>query len=354
MFTPGKSSGSSGSRIRAGIVAALALIGSASGAQAHCPTFSGGIGIAGPVTTFSASTLPEGKFALGLRADLTGFDPLPAAELDRAVMEGGTAHSLKQQQVYSLGGAYGVGDDLTLGVSLPYVVRGGIKAVHFDNDMQMSMLHDIGESDGVGDLTLFGQYRLVRKLYEGIEFSLLAGLKTPTGVTDNRSNGARIETEHQPGSGSWDPMAGAAFSKRFQRLSLHATGLYSLATRGAQATNLGDRAQLTVAAAYRFGGKENYGDCDEIYEYFYPESRERWLSDLVLEVNGNWQDKERVAGVRDDSSGGTVLYLSPGARVTYDSRYSGSVSVGVPIYQQWNGSQSKVDYRVIAALSVAF
>jgi len=323
-------------------------------ARAHCPAFGGGIGIAGPITTFSAATLPEGKGVLGVRAEYTRFDPLAAEELSQIVADGQTGHSLKSQVVYSLGGAYGISDDLTVGVSLPYLQRDGITAVHFDRDSGMSMQHDIGDSNGQGDLTLYGEYRVVRKLYEGIDLSLIAGLKTPTGVTDNTSNYQRIETEHQPGSGSWDPIVGIALSKRIERLSLHASGLYTITTQGSQSTGLGNRAQASVAAAYRFGGKENYGECDAIYEYFYPESRDRWLSDLVLELNGQWQDKMQVKGFPDASTGGTVLYLSPGGRVSFDGRYSASLSVGIPVYQQLHGNQSEVDYRVVTGLAVAF
>jgi hypothetical protein len=323
-------------------------------ALAHCPAFGGGIGIAGPITTFSAATLPEGKGVLGVRAEYTRFDSLSPEELTRIVSDGQTGHSLKNQTVYSLGGAYGIGDDLTVGASLPYLQRDGITAIHFDRDMGMSMQHDIGESNALGDLTLYGQYRVVRKLYEGIDLSLIAGLKTPTGATGNTSNNQRIETEHQPGSGSWDPIVGIAFSKRIERLSLHASGLYTITTQGAQSTDLGNRGQGSVAAAYRFGGKESYGECDAMYEYFYPESRDRWLGDLVLELNGQWQDKMQVGGVSDASTGGTVLYLSPGGRVSFDGRYSGSLSVGIPVYQQLHGNQSEVDYRVVAGLAVAF
>jgi len=323
-------------------------------AQAHCPAFGGGIGIAGPITTFSAATLPEGKGVLGIRTEFTHFDALSAEELNRVAMDGQTGHSMKNQLVYSLGGAYGIGDDLTVGLSLPYLQRDRIKAVHFDQDMGMSMQHDIGSSNGLGDLTLFTEYRLVRKLYEGIDVSLIAGLKTPTGATGNTSNNERIGTEHQPGSGSWDPIAGVALSKRLERLTFHASGLYTVTTDGAQSTDLGNRAQASVAAAYRFGGKENYGECDEIYEYFYPESRTHWLGDLVLELNGQWQDRMKVRGVSDASTGGTVLYLSPGARVSFNGKYSGSLSVGIPVYQDLHGNQSEVDYRIVAGLAVAF
>jgi hypothetical protein len=333
---------------------AFAVVCGSTNAEAHCPAFGGGIGIAGPITTFSAATLPEGKGVLGIRGEYTRFDPLAADQLSRIVMDGQTGHSLENQTVYSLGGAYGIGDDLTVGLSLPYLRRDGITAVHFDRDMGMSMQHDIGESNGLGDLTLYGQYRLVRKLYEGIDLSLIAGLKTPTGATGNTSNNQRIETEHQPGSGSWDPLVGIALSKRIERLSLHASGLYTITTQGSQSTDLGNRAQVSVAAAYRFGGKENHGECDDIYEYFYPESRDRWLGDLVLELNGQWQDKMQVRGVSDASTGGTVLYLSPGGRVSFDGKYSASLSVGVPVYQQLHGNQSEVDYRIVAGLAVAF
>ena len=37
--------------------------------------------------------------------------------------------------------------------------------------------------------------------------------------------------------------------------------------------------------------------------------------DLVLELNGEWHDKQRIAGIPDPNSGGTTVYLSPGVRV---------------------------------------
>ena len=261
---------------------------------------------------------------------------------------------MKRQIVYSLGGVYGLTDNLTVGFQLPYVLREGIEAVHIHADMGMSMLHDIGGSDGIGDAVLFGEYRFLRKVYEGIDVSLLGGLKTPTGYTGNTSGNVRIETEHQPGSGSWDPLLGIAISKRSGRLSLHANVLYTLATTGSQDTNLGDRLLYNATAAWRVGGKENYGDCDEIYEYFYPESRERWLFDLVMELNGEQREKVAVSGVTDNSTGRDLLYVTPGVRVTFDNRYSAFLSGGVPVYQNLNGNQSKADFRLVGGLAVGF
>lgn len=335
-------------------VLVLALFSSTPPARAHCPVFGGGIGAAGPINSFSAGTLPQGRGVIAARTEYLRFDPLPAQSLERAAMAGETAHSLKSQKVYLLGGAYGAGDNLTLGASLPYLRREGIQAVHYHPNLGMSMQHDLGASEGVGDLTLYAQYRLVSDPWRGIDLSLIAALKAPTGETGNRSGGVRVDTEHQPGSGSWDPSVGAAVSKRIERLSLHASALYTAATSGSQSTELGDRAQASVAAAYRLGGKLDYGDCDETYEYFYPESRKRWLGDLVLELNGQWQGHTELSGRRDNSSGGTVLYLSPGARGSFDGRYSAWLSVGIPVLQQLHGNQSEVDYRLVAGAALAF
>ena len=74
----------------------------------------------------------------------------------------------------------------------------------------------------------------------------------------------------------------------------------------------------------------------------------------MLELNGQWQDKAKVGGVTDRSTGGTVVYLSPGLRASFDARYSAYLSLGIPIYQQLNGNQTEVDYRLVAGAALAF
>ena len=58
------------------------------------------------------------------------------------------------------------------------------------------------------------------------------------------SDGERLETEHQPGTGSWDPLVGFAASKRWGPVSLDGNALYQFSTKGAQDTELGDRLSL--------------------------------------------------------------------------------------------------------------
>jgi hypothetical protein len=71
----------------------------------------------------------------------------------------------------------------------------------------------------------------------------------------------------------------------------------------------------------------------------------QWIVDLALEFNGEWHDKQVVAG--------NTVYLAPGLRVGYGN-VSGFASVGVPIVNHMNGLQSKPDYRVVTGVAATF
>src|SRR5262249_61578197 len=60
--------------------------------------------------------------------------------------------------------------------------------------------------------------------------------------------------------------------------------------------------------------------------------------DAVLELNGEWHNKQRTAGVVDPNSGGNTMYLAPGLRLTGDN-WSGYVSAGIPVVTEVNGIQ---------------
>ena len=101
-------------------------------------------------------------------------------------------------------------------------------------------------------MNLLAKYRLTDG--EGAGFALIGGIKLPTGSTHRRDpEGERLETEHQPGTGSWDPILGASASLPLGGTQLTASALYQLSGRGAQRTRLGDRLQGGVALSHRFG-----------------------------------------------------------------------------------------------------
>jgi hypothetical protein len=75
--------------------------------------------------------------------------------------------------------------------------------------------------------------------------------------------------------------------------------------------------------------------------------------DAVLELNGKWQAEQTISGATDPNSGGNVVFLSPGMSIFLSTgmsiasnRWSGFVTVGLPIINDLNGLQSEPTYRL--------
>jgi len=349
--------------------AALALLFGAP-AYAHHPSGVSSTGGAGPFNTLSATPLEQGQSAAAIFFEIVKMNPFSDADLTAP----GThhPHSLDAILAPSLGYAYGITKDLTVSARLPYLQRTDIREGHVHGGVPQ--VEDLGNASGIGDLTLLSQYRFFNNRAARFEAALLLGVKAPTGKTDTMTDtGERFETEFQPGSGSWDGLFGVAATQRFGAWSFDSNVLYVLATKGAQQTDLGDRFQYNAAISYRLaggfgaGGAMQLGALPEPMYHGGPGSHGTAKShthdeppaprgpalDLVLELNGEWHDRQTVAGVQDANSGGHTLYLSPGLRVSSGSM-SAFASVGIPIVNQMNGTQVEADWRLMTGVSVGF
>jgi hypothetical protein len=343
-------------------------------AFAHHPSGAGSTGEAGPIVTVPATTLEQGHSAAAVVFEYLKFDALSDAQLTVP----GHPHSLDAILVPSLIYSYGVTDDLTLSLRLPFVRRTDIREGHVHGGVPE--VDQLGDSAGFGDLSLFGQYRFFKDRATQTELAFLAGLKLPTGDTSvNTADGSeRFETEFQPGSGAWEGSFGLAVTRRFGAWSLDANVLYTVAGEGAQQTDLGDRFQYNAALSYRLTGhpggllgpmragalpepryhggpKAHAHDHEHDHDHADgPHAAAKGPAlDLVLELNGEWHARETIAGVTDPNSGGNVVFLSPGLRLSYD-RWSGFVSVGVPVVNELNGIQAEPDWRVLTGVAVGF
>ena len=200
-------------RAVAATLPAMLVVAIATPALAH---HAGGIGNAlgaGPIITDPASTLDEGHSVAAVTLDYQSLGGLSTETLLSATAamppgspESNNVHDLRTIQAFALSYAYGVTNDFTVAVRLPYVKRTGIReAVEQDNgDLEVE---NFGTADGIGDLTLFGQYRFFHQ--DKTELAVLFGLKTPTGRTNDLTlQGQVFDAEFQPGSGSWDPLLG--------------------------------------------------------------------------------------------------------------------------------------------------
>ena len=311
-----------------------------------------GFGSGGGMNVFGADTLDGGHWGAGLRLTYTRPEQRPDDALAALAARGIGAHNTDYNLNASLGVAYGVSHHLTVSAELPYVRRDRLREGTADG------VERLGSVAGVGDLSLLAKYRLTEG--EGFGFALIGGIKMPTGSTHRRSaDGERLETEHQPGSGSWDPILGAAASLPFGGVQLSASGLYQMSRTGAQHTRLGERLQGGIALSHHFGSRaaahaasENHHHGDELDEHA-DEPRHSGL-DGFIELAGEWEGRQRIGGELEEASGGKWAYVAPGVRFTSASGWSASAAFAVPVWQQIRASHPDNRYRVMLSVGRGF
>lgn len=305
-----------------------------------------GVGTASPISTESAITLPEGKWAVGVRSEYQDLDSWSDDKLARLKAADGEEdfHSVDSLWNHSIGVSYGVTDDFTVGFRLPFIQRNDVKeAGHHDDgeeEDELPPIEQLGDLEGIGDINVFAEYRFYK--HEGTNIAAIVGFKAPTGKTSrNTDDGERFELEFQPGSGSWDANLGAAFTQEMGPVSFDASVVYTFVTEGKQHTDLGDIFTYNAALSYRVLGQSGQS-------YLPPD----FAIDLIAEVNGEWRDKEKTRGDYDKNSGGNIVYISPGIRVAVAHNASLGFSFGIPVVKDTNGYQVEPEYRLITNASI--
>lgn len=261
------------------------------------------------------------------------------------------AHNTDYNLVGALSIAYGINHHLTVSAELPYVRRDDLR------EGASGGVDRLGSVAGIGDVNLLAKYRLTDSRAFG--FAIVGGVKLPTGTTDKRGpGGERLETEHQPGTGSWDPIVGASASAPLDSLTFTASGLYQWSTEGAQHTRLGDRLQGGIALSHRFGGgpvahlpSHNHHHGDELDEHAEPH-RSSW--DAFVELAGEWEGRQKIGGEIDRESGGKWAWIAPGLRFNASTGWSASASVAVPVWQRIRSSHPDNRYRLLLSVAHGF
>ena len=314
----------------------------------------------GGLTVLGADTLDEGQSSIGFRLTYVRPDQRSDAELEAFAGQHIHAHNTKYNLNVAAGFAHGVTHRLTVSAELPYVRRDDLREGEHShiNGQTINEVVRLGDVAGIGDLSILAKYRVTDGETGGL--ALIGGIKVPTGSTHKRSDeGERLETEHQPGTGSWDPIVGASGGVRVGALQINASALYQFSGKGAQNTRLGDRAQGGISLSHRFGPPEHHHDeADESdhdhgeHEHAAPHGHQSW--DAFLELTGEWEGRQKVDGEIEHASGGTSVWFTPGARFNSASGFSVAAAVGVPVWQDIRASHPDNDYRLTLGLGHAF
>ncbi len=286
------------------------------------------------IHTLPGESMPASTWAFSLRLDWQEFRAYSDAALLGHGAQGAFTHSLDRGLALRAGVAYAPSDAWTVGLDLPFLANRNLREA-VDNGGTPE-LESNGNPSGLGDASIFAQRSVLADDDAHAFAALYVGAKLPTGRTDVRSPaGERLEPDHQPGSGSLDPFAGLAYAKSFDTTTLAASLLYSFAGDGSQDSNLGDVLRTSVGCGWSSRGSTSA-------------PLVRWM----LELNGQWHARMRMDGAVDENSGGVQLFLSPGVRVTWSSHVSWFASLGLPLVQNLDGTQTETSFR--ASTGVGF
>ena len=186
----------------------------------------------------------------------------------------------------------------------------------------------LGSDPAAGDLTLLGRYTLWQDDYAPLatrRAAILAGVKFPTGPD-------------RFGTATFDPILGGVATWAADRHEIDVDGLYSVSTR---------------RNGFRQGGRLRF---DLAYRYrLWPRRFGARLLQLngLLEVNGQWSDRNQKDGRRIADSGGRVLFLAPGVQLAAKD-WILEASLQVPIEQDLRGSRVEQDLVAVLGVRVPF
>jgi hypothetical protein len=285
--------------------------------------------------TISPRTLHEGDASLEMGIHYQEAEPIPTDKFVQDALEGHDVHNVDWLLEYSIALSYGVTDHLTISAGVPFSIlhdfqSGGVDAGGNFTEVEANNIV------GLGDASFTAKYSF---LIEDVEAAVIVGIKAPTGTTNEKTNaGDLVEPDHQPGSGSWDPLLGLAVGHQVtERLYLGASATWRLTTEGQHQFRPGEILQVSTRAEVQLAGMGAFP---------------RWYGSLELVGAYFGRDKQGSDVNRD--TGGFVLEIGPGLKTRVDQHVSFGGSVYFPIEQHLFGAQHKEAYEVLVGMVYDF
>jgi hypothetical protein len=298
---------------------------------ASVPTYSqcaccagAGIGSSNGDYTNGLLTLPKGKAVVELYADYRTIKDGAAPEEDEKL--------LTSMLIQSVGVRYGIAKNFTVSALLPYV----------------SLYTGSGSDRGLGDLILMGTYTIYEK--NDFNVALQGGIELPTGV---QKSSAFDNTTVIVGSGSYDPMAGLLFSKRWNDYTLSGNIMYKHTTPGFQQNYYGSLSVQNLSFSYRIKGASSICSMDADPQSVAAKSVSDFGWSVFAGYSGEWLDKLKEDGVVDDDSGHYLGLAHLGTTLSYQ-KWAFPVTVSLPLISEMNGMQNDFGVRFRVGIIRAF
>ena len=181
-----------------------------------------------PIGVMGDHVMDEGEIMFSYRymkmemdGNRTGTDsvstPLPGFMISPLSMD---------MDMHMLGVMYAPTGKLTLSLMVP------VLGISMDHRVNMNNVEFTTESDGIGDITIAGDYQLTQSANSNLLFNF--GLSVPTGSIDEKdvipvSMGVPVQLPYpmQTGSGTYDITPGLTYTRLYSSWSWGAQGLYT-------------------------------------------------------------------------------------------------------------------------------
>jgi hypothetical protein len=237
--------------------------------------------------------------------------------------------------------AAGLTDRLSLEARLPVISRSH-SHVHHHHGEDILGAWDL---HGAGDLSLVGRFVFYKPRDPRLpQVAVTLGGEAPTGTHHHENDeDDQAEPAIQPGSNSWDMIAGLSMLQPFQAptlggvqgpLSVFASATGQFNGPGTNDYRLGDSLQASVGAAY-------------------PLTERLWA---LAQVNCLIRDRDGIGSTREEvaKTGGEFIYLSPGLELLLPHGWRAYGLVQLPVYQRVNSLQVVSDINLLAGLRLRF
>lgn len=209
---------------------------------------------------------------------------------------------------------------------------------------------DTGTESGLGDVSLLGNFVLLRRDHEAWSFAwqALGGVKFPTGDTERlreelheEEGGTGVESaihghDLTLGSGSYDGIVATEAYARWRRMFFTAGVQYTIRSRG--------------DFGYRFANDLTWSGGPGVHVVF----SQNWVVGLQANITGEHKGKDDLNGEKADDTAITSVYVGPQVTVSWKTRLTAEFGAAFPVLLNNSAVQSVPDYRVLGALNWRF
>ena len=199
-----------------------------------------------------------------------------------------------------------------------------------------------GSELGLGDASLVGNFRLYHKSADDFTFTwtALGGIKFPTGDSSwlGRPDFAAGIGGHDLalGSGSFDGLVGTGFSVRWEKLFFTGQMQYAIRTEG--------------DFKHQYANDWTWSGGPGVYLAL----KDDYTIALQAAVSGESKGKDNFAGVPDNDSAETIVYVGPQINFTWSDNFSAHIGADLPVSYDNSGDQIMPSYRIHGAVTWRF